>query len=174
VAAVAPSTDAAAAATPEASVAPRAQPISEPAAEAAPAPSVAEAASAPTVAPVASASATPTETPIVVGAPVAAISPAPTETPIVVSAPVAAPAPAPVTPAALAPASATTAAAPADLDRMLEQAGLQWVQTSPEAVAHLPEPTPIAPRAPRVRAARVVADEGPLVQVETRSGGPSA
>jgi hypothetical protein len=61
------------------------------------------------------------------------------------------------------------AATQVDLQSMLAQAGLQWVQTSSEALARLPEPTPIAPRTPRVRASRALADEGPLVQVETRS-----
>ena len=100
-------------------------------------------------------------------APVAASTPAPAAAPeaaaapVVVSAPVAPPAPAEAAPTAAAP----------DLDQMLKQAGLQWVQTSADALARLPEPTPIAPRTPRVRPARVTTDDGPLVQVETRSGG---
>jgi hypothetical protein len=56
------------------------------------------------------------------------------------------------------------------LQSVVEQAGLQWVQTAPAAAAGEPEPEPIAParRAPRVRKPRTPIVSEPLVQVETQ------
>jgi ribonuclease E len=90
------------------------------------------------------------------------------ETTIVASAPVVMPVAAPVA----APVQAIAAASIADTSSLIavvENAGLQWVQTAPSAMA---EPEAVAPvaRTPRVRKPRPVAPAEPLMQVET---GPS-
>jgi hypothetical protein len=55
---------------------------------------------------------------------------------------------------------------PAALQSVVEQAGLQWVQTAPSAAPVEPEvPAPV--RAPRVRKPRAAPVSEPLVQVET-------
>jgi ribonuclease E len=79
-----------------------------------------------------------------------------------------APAPAP-TPATAAAAVVASAANKEDLEAIVAQAGLQWVQTttSPESLPQVPAEVP-APRTPRRRKARTETTEEPLVQVETR------
>jgi ribonuclease E len=57
---------------------------------------------------------------------------------------------------------------PAKLQDVVSQAGLQWVQTAPSALAQEPEPIAPQPRAPRVRKPRQAAVAEPLVQVETQ------
>jgi ribonuclease E len=123
-------------------------------------------------------------------APVTAAAPVERPAPVETTEPVAAPAPAPVAASAPPPAPApsspathatteTAAVAPVPtaqpidasaLQSVVEQAGLQWVQTAPAAAAGEPEPEPIAParRAPRVRKPRTPIVSEPLVQVETQ------
>jgi ribonuclease E len=96
---------------------------------------------------------------------------------------------APVAPSVAAPAMAaqptaaragdTPAPAPAarpidtgSLQSVVEQAGLQWVQTAPSAATEEPEPIALAPRVPRVRKARSAPVAEPLVQIETQSPPP--
>lgn len=85
--------------------------------------------------------------------------PTPVSAPVVVPAPVVATAPTPV----------ATPADPAQLNQVLDAAGLQWVQTDPtkapaEAVA---EPPPQLGRKPR--RSQVASESEPMVMVETRS-----
>jgi len=54
------------------------------------------------------------------------------------------------------------------LQAVVEQAGLQWVQTAPAAMDEAPVIEPVAPRVPRVRKARSAPSSEPLQQVETR------
>jgi hypothetical protein len=58
------------------------------------------------------------------------------------------------------------------LAEVVEQAGLQWVQTRAAAEPEAPEP--IAPRTPRVRKPRPRPADEPLEQVETRPAPPDA
>jgi len=119
-------------------------------------------------------------------APVAApveVSAAAVIEPIVAEAPAAVSAPAAVTPAAVVPAPAaeatpgslpkvrTFALPVADLVRIAEDAGLQWVNSDVEKVAAVQaaiaaEPKPV--HVPRERPPLVVIDQGPLVLVETK------
>jgi ribonuclease E len=107
-------------------------------------------------------------TPLEASAPIA---PAPVATAPAAPAPVAtAPVPAPVA-AATAPAP-VPAAEPIDastLQSVVEQAGLQWVQTAPAAQEAEPEPIVPVERAPRVRKPRAQVAIEPLVQVETQA-----
>ncbi|MCX7251419.1 MAG: Rne/Rng family ribonuclease [Burkholderiales bacterium] len=108
--------------------------------------------------------------------------------PEVAPAPVQAPAAAPVVAVAAAPAVAVTPAAPAEpaaaaasaqayrlaideLSTLAQQVGLEWVQSDADKVAQVQaaiaaEPQPV--RVPREPKPVVLADEGPLVLVETR------
>ena len=73
---------------------------------------------------------------------------------------------APVATVALTPTPEPTA----DLDALLEQAGLQMVQTDASAVQYAAEPVaPVRQHPPRERKPRVVVDEEPLQLVETQS-----
>jgi len=87
------------------------------------------------------------------------MAPAP-ESVVVAPVPVAAPAAQPAPVVASQPIDASS------LQVVVEQAGLQWVQTSAPAAY---EPEPIAPvvRTPRVRKPRPSVSTEPLVQVET-------
>ncbi len=98
----------------------------------------------------------------------AAVTPPPAE--VVVAAPTAAPIPAP------APVARVVVPAPelsvADLERVIAGAGLVWIQTDADKLARVKaEIAVVAPARPlgRARPARVVIEEGPLVQVETRT-----
>jgi ribonuclease E len=55
------------------------------------------------------------------------------------------------------------------LQSVIEQAGLQWVQTARTAVEADPEPIVPVQRAPRVRKPRAAPADEPLVQVETQA-----
>jgi ribonuclease E len=80
-------------------------------------------------------------------------------------------APAAAAPVATAPAP-VPAAEPIDasaLQSVVEQAGLQWVQTAPTALEAEPEPIAPVQRAPRVRKPRAPVASEPLVQVETQA-----
>ncbi|MFO0461943.1 MAG: hypothetical protein ACK50I_22535, partial [Burkholderiales bacterium] len=55
------------------------------------------------------------------------------------------------------------------LQSVVEQAGLQWVQTAPAAQEAEPEPIVPVERAPRVRKPRAPVASEPLVQVETQA-----
>lgn len=73
---------------------------------------------------------------------------------------------APVATVAVTPTHEPTA----DLDALLEQAGLQMVQTDASAVQYTAEPVaPVRQHPPRERKPRVVVDEEPLQLVETQS-----
>ncbi|HYF61127.1 MAG TPA: Rne/Rng family ribonuclease, partial [Burkholderiaceae bacterium] len=109
-------------------------------------------------------------------APVQVAEPAPTRVAEPAPAPVAEPAPAkavePVAAAEPIAPRAAPSARPIDassLQAVVEQAGLQWVQTAPSAASAEPEPQPVAPRAPRVRKPRAAPVSEPLVQIETQS-----
>jgi ribonuclease E len=88
----------------------------------------------------------------------------------VVTTPVAAPvavAPAPVTkPVVPAPA-------PANLDNVVQSAGLVWVQTVGNAAPAEAEPIAVTPRVPRQRKPKVAIVNEPLQMVETKPGDPS-
>jgi len=56
------------------------------------------------------------------------------------------------------------------LQTVVEQAGLQWVQTDPRSLEQPVEPVAITPRPPRIRKPRPIASSEPLQQVETRGG----
>jgi ribonuclease E len=111
----------------------------------------------------------------VVGAPVAAPAPAPAAAPVAaaprVAAPVAA-APAPAAPTGKALPRVQAFQLPVDeLARVAESSGLQWVNSDAERIAAAQaaiaaEPKPV--HVPRERPPVVVAEEGPLVLVETR------
>jgi ribonuclease E len=125
---------------------------------------------------VAAAEPAPTPVEAFVAAPVAPVVAAPVAP--VVAAPVAPVVAAPVTAAqpTAAPAGDMPAPAPAarpidagSLQSVVEQAGLQWVQTAPSAATQEPEPIALAPRVPRVRKARSAPVAEPLVQIETQS-----
>lgn len=158
------------------------------AAEAAPA--VVSASAAPVTAPVLAAAVTPEATapaptvaPVAAPAPVA-VAPAPV-VPVIVAAPTpvtVASAPvtpnAPVAPAAITapvvnglPRVATFALPMAELQQVAASTGLQWVNSDTDKIAAVQaaiaaEPKPI--RVPRERPVATVAEEGPLVLVETR------
>jgi hypothetical protein len=82
--------------------------------------------------------------------------------------------PAEPAPQAVAPASApvslpASSVQPVDagaLQTVVEEAGLQWIQTTASTAAD-PEPAAPVARAPRVRKPRVTAISEPLVQIET-------
>jgi ribonuclease E len=114
--------------------------------------------------------------PVATLAPVAEAAPLVVETALEVPAPVAAsPAPSPVAPPPVAqPAAAPVAPfvlATDELERIAASAGLTWVNSDAdkiravqEAIAAEPKPAHV----PRERPELVIADEGPLVLVETR------
>ena len=96
-------------------------------------------------------------------------------------------APAPVSPAASPPAAPAAESAPAsaaaarviapfvlpldELQRIAEGSGLQWVNSDSDkirAAQAAMAAEPASPHVPRLRPARVLIDEGPLVLVETR------
>jgi ribonuclease E len=71
--------------------------------------------------------------------------------------------------AAAAPVTAAGPAVNASLESVVEQAGLQWVQTAPSALDREPEPIAPTPRVPRARKPRSRQADEPLVQVETQA-----
>ena len=77
--------------------------------------------------------------------------------------------PAPTQPAPAQPAP-VTAAPPVkeELESIVAQAGLQWVQTRQGELGFNPEPEPPQVRPVRIRKPRPQAVEQPLMQVETR------
>ncbi|MCX7202221.1 MAG: ribonuclease E/G, partial [Burkholderiales bacterium] len=83
-------------------------------------------------------------------------------------APELAPAPAPISAAAPIPAAPDSGA----LQAVVEQAGLQWVQTT-SAPAEEPEPVAPVVRTPRVRKPRPAVASEPLVQIETEGDRPA-
>jgi ribonuclease E len=117
----------------------------------------------------------PVATPVSVAAP-AAVTPAiVAPAPVAVAAPVAAvtapvavaPAPAPVIkPAAPAPT-------PANLDNVVQGAGLVWVQTLGNAAPAEAEPVVVKPRVPRQRKPKADTAAEPMQMVETKPGDPS-
>jgi hypothetical protein len=130
---------------------------------------IASPAAQPTVAPaiVAQEASAPEAAAIRVDAPEAraALPVAPAPAPVV-SAPSPVPVTAPVAPPV--PAAADSGA----LQAVVEQAGLQWVQTT-SAPAQEPEPVAPVVRTPRVRKARPVVASEPLVQIETEGDRPA-
>ncbi len=113
------------------------------------------------------------QAPVVAAAVVNASVSAPVAAAPVVSAPVAAPiavapAPAPVVarPAALAPT-------PANLDNVVQGAGLVWVQTVGNAAPAEAEPVVVKPRVPRQRKPKADTAAEPMQMVETKPGDPS-
>jgi ribonuclease E len=113
---------------------------------------------------------TPIAVPTVASAVPVAIAAAPVAVAPVVSASVAAPvavAPAPVAkPAAPAPT-------PANLDNVVQGAGLVWVQTVSNASPVEAEPVVVKPRVPRQRKPKVDSAAEPMQMVETKPGDPS-
>ena len=72
--------------------------------------------------------------------------------------------------APVATAELTPTEAPADLDTLLSQAGLQLVQTDASAVSYSAEPVaPVRQNPPRERKPRAVVEEEPLQLVETHN-----
>jgi ribonuclease E len=99
----------------------------------------------------------------------ATVVPAPVDTPEP-SAPAAAPLAArPVIAMAPAPLPAADPIDTSTLQAVVEQAGLQWVQTAPTAAELEPEAVIPVQRAPRVRKPRAPVASEPLVQVETQA-----
>ena len=96
---------------------------------------------------------------------------APAMAPLATPAPAPAPAPAEATPLASMPKVQGYSLSIDALQQVAQQAGLQWVQSDSEKIAHVQaaiaaEPKPIhVPREPKPA---VVVDDGPLVLVETR------
>ncbi len=90
-----------------------------------------------------------------------------TESFVPMPAPAVAPAPEPAT------APETIVALTPDLGDVVKEAGLEWVQTAPTAIAD-PAPIVLAPRAPRPRRVRVRSSQppAPLEQVETQESRP--
>jgi hypothetical protein len=68
-----------------------------------------------------------------------------------------------------APVAASRPIDTGSLQSVIEQAGLQWVQTAPSAAGQEPEPITVAPRVPRVRKARSAPVSEPLMQIETQT-----
>ena len=62
-----------------------------------------------------------------------------------------------------------TAPAKEELESIVAQAGLQWVQTRQGELGFTAEPAPAPARPARVRKPRAKAVEQPLMQVETRA-----
>jgi ribonuclease E len=106
------------------------------------------------------------EPPPIAAAPTAAASEPPPVVAAAADVPAAAPPPGPQGPPVPAPTARPIDASA--LHAVVEQAGLQWVQTSPAAMNEEPAIEPVAPRVPRVRKARPAPNGEPLQQVETR------
>ena len=106
---------------------------------------------------------------VVVAAPAPTVAPAPAPAPVAVAA---APAPAPAAAASSGLAKVQAFALPVEsLIEVANSSGLQWVNSDPTKIAAVQAAIAAEPKpahVPRERAPMVVADEGPLILVETR------